>query len=376
MIIVREVTTRADWHTFHTFPINLYADTPQYIPSLIQDEKRSFNPKKNPAYDYVETICFLAFADGRPVGRISGLINHRMNELKHERTVRFHRYDVIDDFEVSKKLFDAITCWAREHGMNRMIGPIGFSNLDKQGLLVEGFEETGMLITLYNHPYYEEHLQKLGFSKDVDWVEYRIAVPEKIDDRIERICNLAMKRNGYHLLEFKTKRAVVPYAKQMFHMYNESFAALYGFIALSDKQIDRAVKQFIGLISLDYIFIVVDAEDQVLGFGIMAPSLSTALKKSKGRLFPLGWYRILRSMRHHTVLDMYLIAVKPAYQGRGVNAVIINEGVKKAMEHGVHFAETGPELEENVNVQSQWKSFQVRQHKRRRCFVKTLEESI
>ncbi len=372
MITIREVKSRGDWHTFHSFPITMYADVPQYIPTLIFDEVWNFNPKKNPAYEYVQTICYLAFKDGRPVGRISGMINHKLNALKGTRTMRFHRYDVIDDPEVSKQLFEAIFSWGKKQGMERIIGPIGFSDLDKQGLLIEGFEETGMFITLYNHPYYHEHLLTLGFEKDVDWVEYQIAVPQTPDERIERICNLAMKRNGYRLLEFKTKKKVIPYAKEMFHMYNDSFASLYGFCPLSDGQIDMAVKQFISLISLDYVYIIVDSNDNVIGFGIMSPSLAPALKKSKGRLFPLGWYRILRSMKHHSVLDMYLIAVKPEYQGRGVNALIINAGVKMAIRNGVRFAETGPELEDNENVQSQWKSFQARQHKRRRCFVRDL----
>ena len=372
MITIREVSTKRDWQRFHAFAISLYKDVPQYVPTLIFDEKWNFNPKKNPAYEHVETICFLAYRDGSLVGRIAGLINYKLNDLKQIKTLRFHRYDVIDDLEVSRALLDAVIGWGKDKGMDRIIGPIGFSDLDKQGLLVEGFDERGMFITLYNHPYYHTHLTELGFEKDVDWVEYLINVPEKPDPRIERLCEIALKRNGYRLLEFSNKKEIIPYAREMFHMYNDSFAQLYGFCPLSDGQIEMAIKQFISLVSLDYIFIVVDAQEQIVGFGIMAPSLADAMQKSRGKVLPFGWYHIVKSMKHHSVLDMYLIAVKPEYLGRGVNAVIINAGVKKAIENGVRVAETGPELEDNSNVQSQWKSFDARQHKRRRCFTKSI----
>jgi GNAT superfamily N-acetyltransferase len=217
-----------------------------------------------------------------------------------------------------------------------------------------------------------EHLSQLGFVKDVDWVEYKVFVPEQPDPRIERVCDLACKRNGYELLTFKRKKQVIPYAWEMFHMYNDSFAELYGFCPLSDGQIEMAIKQFISLVSLDYVSIVVDKNKQVIGFGIMVPSLAEAVKKSNGRLLPLGFLRITRALRKYDVLDMYLIAVKPEYLGRGVNAVIMNEGIKKAIANGVKYAETGPELEYNDKVRSQWKAFKTDQHKRRRCYTKSI----
>ena len=372
MTVIKEVSGRRDWNRFFSFPLDLYKDNPYYVPTLTYDEKWNFNPKKNPAYEYCETVAYLALNGDRVVGRIAGLINHRLNDMKAIRQARFTRYDVIDDIEVSRALIDSVCGWAREKGMESIIGPIGFSDLDKQGLLVEGFEEKGMFITLYNHPYYSEHLETLGFTGDVDWVEYLIKVPEKQDERIERVCSLAMKRHGYRLKEFKRKKEVIPYAYQMFYMYNDAFAQLYGFCPLNEGQIKMAIDQFIALVSLEYIFIVVDAKDEVVGFGIMAPSLADAVKKSGGRLFPLGFLRILSAIRNHSILDLYLIAVKPEYMGRGVNAVIMNEGIKRAIANGVQYAETGPELEYNSNVQSQWKSFETRQHKRRRCYIHTL----
>jgi GNAT superfamily N-acetyltransferase len=372
MVTIRQVSSKKDWNRFFSFPNELYRDNPYYVPTLIYDEKWNFNPKKNPAYEYVESVAFLALDGNEVVGRIAALINHKLNKLKSEKKIRFTRYDVIDDFSVSEALFSAVFEWGKQVDADTIIGPIGFSDLDKQGLLVEGFDQPGMFITLYNHPYYHDHLVRLGFEKEVDWVEFKVFVPEKPDERIERICDIAQKRHGYRLLEFKKKKEVIPYARQMFRMYNDSFAQLYGFCPLSDGQIDMAIKQFISLVSLEYVFIVVDKSDEVIGFGIMVPSLSQAVKKSNGRLLPLGLLRITRALKYHDILDMYLIAVKPEYLGRGVNAVILNEGIKRAIANGVKFAETGPELEDNDNVQTQWKAFKVEQHKRRRCYGKPL----
>ena len=372
MITLKQVSSKRDWNVFFDFPNKLYKDNPYYIPTLIFDEKWNFNPKKNPAYEYVETIAYLAYKNGEVVGRIAGLINHKLNKLKDQKYMRFNRFDVVDDIEVTRLLTEKVISWGQEKGMEFLIGPIGFSDLDKQGLLVEGFDQKGMFITLYNHPYYQTHLEQLGFAKDVDWVEFKVYVPEKPDPRIERICDIAKKRHGYRLLEFKKKKEVIPYAYKMFKMYNDSFAHLYGFCPLSDGQIEMAIKQFFSLVSLEYIFIVVGTDDDVIGFGIMVPSLADALKKSNGRLLPLGLLRIFRALKVHDVLDMYLIAVKPEYLGRGVNAVIMNEGIKKAIANGVHFAETGPELEDNENVKTMWSSFKTEQHKRRRCYIKSI----
>ena len=372
MIEIKEVVSKRDWRRFYAVPNELYRDNEYFVPAIHMDEAPTFDPKKNPAYEYCETVAYLAWMDGKIVGRIAAIINHKLNALKEMKRMRFTRWDVIDDLAVSRALFEAIEAWGNTKGMESLIGPIGFSDLDKQGLLIEGFEELSMIITLYNHPYYAEHLEALGFSKDVDWVEYKVFVPPQIDPRVDRISTIAQKRHGYHLVSFKNKKEVVPYAKEMFHMYNESFGDLYGFCPLTDAQIDIAVKQFFTLVSLDYLYVVVDNENAVIGFGIMAPSFAPAIKASGGRLFPFGLLGILKAFRHHEVLDMYLIAVKPEYFGRGVAAVIMNEGIKHAIANGVKWAETGPELEHNDNVQTLWGSFKTEQHKRRRCYIKQL----
>jgi hypothetical protein len=372
MITIHSVSSYRDWNAFFTFPNKLYKDNPYYVPTLLLDEKSNFDPKKNPAFEYTDCVAFLAKKDGKVVGRIAALINHKLNKAQQKSYMRFTRYDVIDDSEVSRLLFEKIFAWGKEKGMDTVIGPIGFSDLDKQGLLVEGFDQVGMFITLYNHPYYQRHLEQLGFSKDVDWVEYKVFVPEQVDPRIERISEIAQKRHGYRLLSFSSKKEVLPYAHQMFHMYNDSFADFYGFCPLTDGQIDLTIKQFLSLVSLEYLYIVADAANEIIGFGIMVPSLVQAMQKSHGRLFPLGFARILRSLKQHDVLDLYLIAVKPTHLGRGVNAIILHEGIKRAIANGVRYAETGPELEYNDNVQTQWKSFKTEQHKRRRCYIRSL----
>ncbi|MFA5570827.1 MAG: hypothetical protein ACOX0W_01490 [Sphaerochaetaceae bacterium] len=372
MITIKEVSTKKEWSVFFDFPHDLYKDNEYYVPSLLGDEKTNFNPKKNPAYEHCESIAFLAYKEKRVVGRIAGIINHKLNEGQHTRYARFTRYDVIDDIEVSRSLIDAVTLWGVSKGMNQLIGPIGFSDLDKQGLLVEGFDQLSMFITLYNHPYYAQHLESLGFVKDADWLEYKVFVPETIDERIARISEIAQKRQGFKLLTFTKKKDVLKYTTEMFHMYNESFSQLYGFFPLNDRQIALAVSQFYSLVTLDYLYIVVDKEDQVIGFGIMVPSLSQAIKKSNGRLFPFGFIRVLRALKSSDVLDMLLIAVKPEYFGRGVNALILQKGIEVAMANGVKYAETGPELETNEMVRAQWKGFETEQHKRRRCYIKPI----
>lgn len=372
MTTIRTVESKRDWRRFHAFVNELYKDNEFFVPAIHIDEGSMFNPKKNPAYEHCETTAFLAYQDGTIVGRIAAIINHKLNDMKAMKEMRFTRYDVIDDLEVSRLLLDAVIAWGRERGMERIIGPIGFSDMDKQGLLVEGFDQVSMIITLYNHPYYAAHLEALGFVKDIDWVEYKVFVPKEIDSRVERIATIAQKRHGYRLLSVKNKKEIIPYAKEMFHMYNESFSHLYGFYPLTDKQIDVSIRQFFSLVTLDYLYVIVDKEDAVIGFGVMSPSFSPAIKASGGRLFPRGLIGILKAFRHHEVLDMYLIAVKPEYFGRGVAAVIMNEGIKRAIANGVKYAETGPELENNTNVQTLWAGFETEQHKRRRCYAKSL----
>jgi len=372
MVTIKEVKTKRQLHQFIDFPIHLYKGNSNFVPSLAIDEEMNLNPKKNPAYEYCETRLFLAMKDKKIVGRICGLINHAHNTKANALDIRFNRFDMIDDLEVTKSLLDAVSKWGKSREMNNLVGPIGFCDLDKEGMLVEGFDEKNLFITLYNNPYYPAHLETLGFTKEVDWVEYQILIPDAVPPRLQRLSDVATKRYGFEIMKFKNKKEMVPYAKKAFIMYNDAFAPLYGTVPLNEAQIDMYISQFIMLVSLDFIFIVQDKHKEVIGIGALAPSLADAVRDSKGKLFPFGWYRILKSIKHPKVLDMYIIAVKPEYQLQGASALILVEGVKNAIKKGIKVAETGPELEDNTNVQGLWSEFNTRKYKRRRCYHKAI----
>ncbi|MFA5514514.1 MAG: hypothetical protein WDA17_06360 [Sphaerochaetaceae bacterium] len=368
MIRIQQVNSKHLQKLFFTFPITLYKESPYYVPFLLSDEKSTFNPKKNSAFEHFEVKAYLAFYGKEVVGRVAALFNKKSKS----KTLRFSRFDVINDFSVTQKLFEEIIKWAKELQVEEIIGPLGFSNLDQMGLLVEGFDQMGTFITIYNYPYYKYHLEKLGFIKDKDWVEFKIITPKELDTRLERICDIAQKKGNYFLLKPKTKKEVLPYAYSMFEIYNTSFADFYQFTPLSEKQIKATIKQFFSVIRLDYLFIVVDNNKKAVGFGIMVPSLSEALRKNRGRLVPFGFIPILKALKNPTVLDMYLVAVDPNYLASGVTPLIMKEAIKRAIANGIEYAETGPELEDNKNIQAMWKSFETTQHKRRRAYKLTL----
>ncbi len=369
MIQIKEVVTKRDLKKFIQFPINLYKDNPYYVPSMFIDEINLFNKKKNPAYAFSETKLFLAYKDGKIVGRIAGLINHAYIEKVNKPLMRFTRFDVIDDIEVTKALIGAVEAWAKENNLKYLMGPIGFTDIDKQGMLVEGFEELNMTLTIYNHPYYNKHLETLGFKKDADWVEYQVKLPEELDSRIKRISEVVEKRYGFKRIDIKKRKELYHYAPLAFSLINEAYEKLYGTVFLTDAIIDNAVKEYVPLVNLDYVIIIANKKDEVIGFGLSLPSYAEALKKSRGRLLPFGIFRILRALKTNPVLELYLVAVKPEYQNMGVSSLIMAESVKAATKNNIKFAETGPELELNQSVRDLWKSFDARQHKRRRCYI-------
>lgn len=372
MITIKEVSNKRMLNQFIDYPVHLYKDVKEFVPSLAMDEIMNLDPKKNPAFEYCDAKFFLAYRDGKIVGRIGGIINHAHNDLSGGKRVRFTRFDVIDDIEVTKALMNAVTDWAKSQGMNEIIGPLGFCDLDKQGMLIRGFDQLNLFITYYNHPYYVRHMEELGFVKDADWIEYKVFIPANSIERLERISELTIKRYGYKLIKAKTRKEAIPLAREALKLYNVAFAPLYGVVPLTDNQIELFIKQFVMLVNLDYVIFVRSQSDELIGFGLSFPSFAEAVKKSNGKLFPLGWYRMLRTIKHHDTLEMGLIAVKPEYQGRGVNALLLAEGLKASIKNGVRVAETGPELEVNNKVLSQWKDFEVEQHKARRSWTKPI----
>ncbi|MBE0699874.1 MAG: GNAT family N-acetyltransferase, partial [Anaerolineaceae bacterium] len=325
-----------------------------------------------PAFEHCQARYWLAYADGKVVGRIAGIINQVHIQHWQQRYLRFGWLDFIDDPAVPAALLAAVESWARELGMEAAHGPLGFTDMDREGMLVEGFAEIGTLATLYNHPYYPDCMERLGYQKDTDWVEYEICVPPLPNERIAKAAEIILRRCSLHLLEAHSRKELLLYAGQLFELLCEEYRHLYGFVALSQRQVNAYIKQYFDYISPDFVPIVLDEHNQMVAFGVALPSLSHALQKAHGSLFPLGFLYLLRALRKNDRADLYLVAVKSEYQGKGVNAILMNQMAHVFNRLGVTKVETNPELETNQRVQSQWKYFEKRQHKRRRCYIKKI----
>ncbi len=375
MVEVREVTTRSELRRFVNYPNVLYKDVPQFIPAMYGDDLDDWNPKKNPAFSYCEAKCWLAWRDGEIVGRIGAILSRRANEKWGLKRMRFTQVDFIDDFEVSSALFRAVEDFAREKGCTEVHGPLGFTDLDREGMLVEGFDRRSMFITYYNHPYYNDHLQRLGYGKDVDWVEMLIDVPydEHTVKRLDKLAERVMRFSNLHIAEVKSRRDYKPLIEKVFQLVNTAYSGLYGTVPLDERQIKRYANKFVPLINPELACFVLDEHDDLVGFGVSAPSMAQALKKSRGRLFPFGFLGVLKALKVNDTLDLFLVAVIPEYQNKAVNAILMNHVLKGCHRMGITKAETGPQLETNHKVQSQWNFFKTEQHKRRRCYVKALD---
>jgi GNAT superfamily N-acetyltransferase len=372
MITIKEVKTKKDGILFTEFPNKLYKGVEPYVPALSMDENNVFNPKKNPVFEYCDAIRFLAYKDGKLVGRIAGIINHKLNDERNLKQARFSRLDMIDDIEVTKELIEAVEEWALHFGCVDLIGPIGFTDFDRQGMLVDGFDELNMFITIYNHRYYHQHLEKMGFEKAVDWTEKQIMWPTEVSDKVKRGADICRRRFGYQLIKLKKKKEVFQYVYEAFDMYNIAFNELYGFYPISRPVMDYYIKQMIALVNLDYIWFVKDKEGKIVAFTLIMPSLALANKRNNGKLFPFGVFRLMKAIKHYDVIDLYFIAVHPDHHGKGIIALMFEDAIGTGVAHGVKYAETGPELELNANMQNQWKDFEYREHKRRRCYTKII----
>ena len=376
MITVKEVKTKKEKKAFFKFPLDLYKGNKYVVPALISDEEDEFNPEVNDAYRYAEAKLFLAYNEqGKVVGRGAGLYHKAYNEKQNVKQLRFTRYDVIDDFAVTEALFAELKKWAHELGMNELIGPIGFSDLDKQGMLIEGFDQVGMYITIYNYPYYREHMEKIGMKKAVDWVEYKISIPEKMDERLLRLSEKIQQRYGYSYVPIKNYKTSLPLIKQaLSDIMNEVFAHLYGVVEVSEKQIMREAEMLKQVWNNDYVLAVQNKEGELIGYGFMAPSVSKAMQACNGKLNLKGIVTLIKGMNKAETVDLYNIGVKKAYQDKGVNVMIMARGLSMLTKNKVKYIETGPELETNHQVQAQWKDFEKENHKRRRCWTMDLTE--
>ena len=356
------------------FGIDLYRGNPCYVPPLVFDEVGTLDPEKNPAFDFCEAQSFMAYRDGQPAGRITAIINRMLNEKSGKKEARFGFVDFTDDREVTDALFGAAEDWARSRGMEEIVGPMGFSDMDHEGMLVDGFDEMGTMATIYNYPYYPAHVERLGYRKDTDWVEYRIDVPEKVPEKMARIAEIVLKKYELRIVKYTSpKKIKAEYGEALFHLINEAYADLYGYSALTERQIEYYIDMYLNILRLDYVCLIVDKNDSLVGVGITIPSLSEALRKSGGKLLPLGWWHLLRAMKgRNEVVDLMLIAVKPEYQSKGVNSLFFYDLIDVVRRNGAKYAETNPELEDNVHVQAQWQYFDKRQHRRRRAYRKHL----
>ena len=374
-IIIKKVSSKKELKTFIRFNYELYKGNPYSVPDLYDDMLNTFNPKKNAAFEFCEAGYFLAYKNDRVVGRVAAIINHRANDTWQKKEVRFGWIDFIDDEEVSEALLDTVAQWGKERGMKSIVGPLGFTDMDAEGMLIDGFDQLGTMSTIYNYPYYQKHMEKLGFEKDADWVEFKMKVPEAIPEKFVRISEIILQK--YKLKIKKLKRKEIKeknYGQRIFDLINEVYAPLYGYSKMTQGQIDQYIKMYLPLIDLRMVSIIEDEEGNLIAAGISMPSLSEALQKAKGKMLPFGWYHLLKALfiKKPKILDLLLVGVKPEYQSKGVNALLFYDLIPVYQQLGFEYGESNPELEDNKKVQSQWSVFNPEQHKRRRAYRKML----
>lgn len=375
MIEVKKISpTKKNLRKFTQFQIDLYRANDYYVPPLVSDDVKTLDPKKNPAFDFCEAQCFMAYEGGRPVGRVAAIINNAVNERSGEKSVRFGFLDFEDNPEVSAALMKAVEQWGKERGMTRVIGPLGFTDLDHEGMLIEGFDELSTMATIYNYPYYPEHIERLGYAKDSDWKEFVMDVPDGIPEKMNRVADIVKKRTRLKVKKYTSRKKIKEeYGRALFELVNEAYDQLYEYSPLTDRQIEYYINQYLDLLDLDLVTIIVDEEEKLVGVGISMPSMSRALQKAKGKLFPFGWIPLLKGLKgKNDRVDLLLVAVKPEYQSKGVNALLFQDLIPYYIKRGFKWAESNPEMETNAKVQSQWDYFTHRQHRRRRSYVKNI----
>lgn len=376
MIEIRKVQTKADMRAFIDVGYKLYENCAQAVPDLEEDVRYTLDPQHNPCLEFCESEAYLAYKDERAVGRVMAIHNRAANERWNQAAVRFWMLDFEEDLEILRALMNAVEAFAKARGCDTVHGPLGFSDMDKQGMLVKGFEEQDLFITIYNYAYYPQMLEQLGYGKEYDWVEYQIQVNDDMPmERMQRISDVVLRRNKLKRLEIDKMSTALPYKYQVFDLVNTTYKDLAGFVPFTRATADKYAEEFLKWLNSDYIQLVLDKDDRLVGLGLAMPAIGPAVKKSKGKLNPLGLVRMLRAMKHNTQVDMLLVAVHPDFQASGLLAVILHGFMKVALKNGVTLAETGPELELNEKVQSIWDDFRARQHRTRRCYIKTLENS-
>ena len=374
-IDVVKIKCRKELDDFIRLPYYIYKDCEQYVPDLESDIREQLDPKRNPAFEFSDVQPFVAYREGKAVGRIVGIINRKANKRWQRSNVRFSLIEFVDDAAVSAALIDAVATWGRSFGMNIMEGPLGVTDFDKEGMLVEDFHLTGTMSTIYNPDYYPRHMEALGFKKEVDWLQIRVNIPQTVPARYARTAQYVREQVGLRVIKVSSKDiGKGDYGKKIFSLLNDAYKPIFGFSSLSEKQIDQFVKKYLGLIDKKLIPLVVNEKDELVGVAITMGCLSRAMRKARGRLWPTGWWHLLKALkwRSEESAEMLLIAVRPDYQGMGVNALFFDDLIPIYNEYGFKWAETGPQLEDNVRELSQWKPLKPEFVKRRRCYFKQI----
>ncbi|MBR2857184.1 MAG: N-acetyltransferase [Bacteroidales bacterium] len=374
-IQIKTVTTRKDLKTFVRFANRLYKGNRYYVPSMPFDDMNTLDPKKNGAFDFSKAEYYLAYRDDELVGRVAAIINYKANEAWKVNQVRFGWFDFVDDPEVSKALLDAVVAFGKKHGMTQIVGPLGFTDFDPEGMLVEGFDRLSTMALIYNHPYYPEHMKKHGYVKETGWVEYRITLPDELPEKHVKFAEIIKERYNLKIVK-KTKRQInkEKYGHKLFKLINETYCVLYGYSLLSEKQIDQYVDLYLGLVDMEMLTFIEDSDGELIAAAITIPSMSEALQKCNGELFPFGWYHLLKSMYwgKPDTFDMLLIGVRPDWQSKGLNSLLFVDLFKRYKKMGFKYAETNANLETNAKVQAMWTPFEKELHKRRWVFGKEI----
>ncbi|MBQ9547793.1 MAG: N-acetyltransferase [Bacteroidales bacterium] len=373
---IRQVLDRKALKAFVRFPEKLYRHNRYYVPPIEFDQMDTLDPRKNPASSFCDFALWMAYRDGEAVGRVAAIVNRKANEQWNHQEVRFGWYDFIDDREVSRALMDKVEEFGRERGMDKVVGPLGFTDFDPEGLLIEGFDKMNTMPLIYNDPYYKDHIEEMGFVKDADWIEYRVTIPEQLPDKMKRVAAIVQQRTGFHLRQLN--RRIIrkeDYGHKIFHLINECYKELYNFTVLPDDLADKYLGFYLTILDLRYVSMVENEKGDLIAFGITMNSLEKALQKSRGQLFPFGWWYLLKSMfiKHEEGAELLLVGVHPDYRRSGVNALLFADMFEKYVKMGVKWAETNAQLEDNSAVQLQFEGFEREYGKRRRSYIKDLK---
>ena len=374
MITIKEVTTASQLKEFVKFQFSLLGNNPFWVPPLIHEEMQVFDRQKNPAFKNAKAHFFMAYRNKKPVGRIAAIINWFEVDKQQKPKIRFGWFDVIDDLEVSKALLGEVEKIGRQYGLKFMEGPVGFSNMDKAGMLVEGFDQLNTMITWYSLPYYHQHLEQLGFHKEKEWVEYKIQIPEEgSEDKVKRLADRILDRYNLKVIRFSNKQEIVRYAERIFELINSTYSHLSTFVPIQPEEVDHYKKKYFRYLQPEFICCVGNKKGDIVAFAITMPSFTQALQRAHGKIYPFGWMHLLRSLRHHTKADFYLIGIEPEYQNKGLTAIIFKEMNVMFNRRGITEVETNPELVENKAIQALWNRYENVLHKRRRTYRKDFD---